>query len=78
MTEVMTLTHKGRCALKSGNIGGLSPLHHLLMVICARIGDDVVSDNMLVMMQQLIVRFGDPDAAIDAINRSLVGFAKAN
>jgi hypothetical protein len=77
MSEVMTLTRKGRHVLKSGNIG-LSPLHHLLMVICARIGDDVVSDNMLVMVRQLVSHYGGIEAAIDAINSGQVGFAKAN
>jgi len=41
---------KGRRALKSGNVAMLSPLHQLLMLIYAKIGDDVVSDNMVVMV----------------------------
>jgi hypothetical protein len=77
MTEVVvSLTRKGRRALKSGII--VSPLHRLIMLVCAAIGDDVVSDNMESVVQQLIAGFGSAEKAIDAINHGRVGFARAN
>jgi hypothetical protein len=78
MSECSMITRKGKQMLKSGEANMLSPLHHLLLVMFERIDDDVSIDNMISMAQQLVGRFGSPNTAIDAINRGLVGFAKAN
>jgi hypothetical protein len=77
MNEAMTLTRKGRQALKSG-FNYPTPLHELLMIIADKIGDEVSTANMFSMVQQLVAVFGTPEAAIDAIHRGRIGFAKAN
>jgi hypothetical protein len=78
MTQVMTLTRKGRRALKSRDVGVPSALHQLILVVCDKIGDEIPVDNMNSMVLQLLDVFGTPETAIDAVNAGVIGFAKAN
>jgi hypothetical protein len=78
MSDVAFITRKGRRALKSGKLDTLPPEHRLILTICSKISDELSADNITMMMQQLIGRFGSYDAAIEAISTGRVGFEKAN